>query len=108
MQRVLLGSALSSASRALLIGWLKGNTTGDTRLRAGLPRSWIVGDKTGTGIPTNSFGDSDTANDIAIAWPPNRAPIIIAAYLTQSKLQAARREAAIASVGRIVGKYFNS
>ena len=108
VQRVILGAALGGASRALLIGWLKGNTTGDTRLRAGLPHSWVVGDKTGTGIPTNRFGDSDTANDVAVAWPPKRAPVIIAAYLTQSKLRAAQREAAIASVGRIVGKYFNS
>jgi beta-lactamase class A len=108
MQRVLLGSALGAVSRARLIALLKGNTTGDTRLRAGLPASWSVGDKTGTGIPTNSFGDSDTANDIAIAWPPDRAPIVIAAYLTQSKLRAAQREATIASVGRIVARTFNS
>lgn len=108
MRRVLLGSALRGASRARLIALLKGNTTGDTRLRAGLPRSWVVGDKTGTGIPTNSFGDSDTANDIAIAWPPDRAPIVIAVCLTQSKLRAAQRDAAIASVGRLVAETFNS
>jgi beta-lactamase class A len=108
MQRVLLGSALSHASRARLIALLEGNTTGDTRLRAGLPHSWVVGDKTGTGIPTNDFGDSDTANDIAIAWPPNRAPLIITVYLTQSKLRAAQREAAIASVGRLAAETFNS
>lgn len=108
MQRVILGQALSGTSRARLIALLKGNTTGDTRLRAGLPRSWVIGDKTGTGLATNSFGDSDTANDIAIAWPPNRAPILIAAYLTQSKLRAPQREAAIASVGKIVARTFNS
>ncbi len=108
IQRVTLGSALSTASRKLLIALLKGNTTGDTRLRAGLPRTWAVGDKTGTGIPTNSFGDSDTANDIAIAWPPNRAPLIITVYLTKCTLPAAGRDAAIASVGQIVARTFNS
>lgn len=108
IQRVTLGSALSRASRARLIALLESNTTGDTRLRAGLPRTWVVGDKTGTGIPTNSFGDSDTANDIAIAWPPNRAPIVIAVYLTQCKLRATQRDAAIASVGQIVASTFNS
>jgi beta-lactamase class A len=108
IQRVILHSALNGASRARLTAWLKGNTTGDARLRAGLPRTWVVGDKTGTGIPVNSFGDSDTANDIAIAWPPNRAPIVMTVYLTQSKLRAAQRDAAIAGVGQIVARTFNS
>jgi beta-lactamase class A len=35
------------------------NKTGDNRLRAGLPRGWRVGDKTGTG--------NGSKNDIAIA-----------------------------------------
>lgn len=108
MRRVLAGSALSGASRARLITLLKNNTTGGTRLRAGLPGSWIVGDKTGTGLRNNAHGDSDTANDIAIAWPPNRPPILIGAYLTECKLAASQREAALASVGRLVGTTFNS
>src|ERR1051326_2689529 len=59
--------ALSDASRALLTKWMIGNTTGNDRIRAGLPKEWRVGDKTGT-------GPHAATNDIAIAWPPGRAP----------------------------------
>ena len=57
---LLLGPALDAAGRSQLQAWLLANTTGDHRLRAGLPSDWIVGDKTGT-------GENGTANDVAIA-----------------------------------------
>ena len=37
LQRILLGNVLSKSSEALLIGWLTASTTGEARLRAGLP-----------------------------------------------------------------------
>lgn len=102
MRRILLGSALTHASKERLINWLVRCRTGSTCLRAGLPASWRIGDKTGSGGPVNAAGDSSTRNDIAIAWPPNRAPWLIAAYLTGSKLAAEKRDAVLASVGRMV------
>jgi beta-lactamase class A len=92
MHRLLLGEVLSAASKAQLTAWLVGNKTGDTRLRAGLP-GWRVGDKTGT-------GDHGTANDIGIAWPPGRKPILVTVYLTGTSTSAEQRSAAIAAVGR--------
>ncbi|MBC7506718.1 MAG: class A beta-lactamase [Sandarakinorhabdus sp.] len=76
---LLLGNVLSAASRDQLTRWLVANTTGDTRLRAGLPKGWIVGDKTGT-------GGHGTVNDIAIVWPTRAAqgPVIIASLITGS------------------------
>ena len=78
-ERLLLGNVLSAASRDQLTRWLVANTTGDTRLRAGLPKGWIVGDKTGT-------GGHGTVNDIAIVWPTRAAqgPVIIAILITGS------------------------
>jgi beta-lactamase class A len=58
-----------------LTQWLIGNKTGDTRLRAGLPKGWRVGDKTGA-------GERGTTNDVGIVWPPGRAPVLVAIYLT--------------------------
>jgi beta-lactamase class A len=49
LNRLVLGSALTTAARKQLKDWLLGNTTGDTRIRAGVPRGWLVADKTGTG-----------------------------------------------------------
>ncbi|EJL21856.1 beta-lactamase class A [Caulobacter sp. AP07] len=98
LRALTLGAALSPASRQQMVDWLLANQTGDKRLRAGLPAGWKVGDKTG------SWGDGKggTTNDIAVIWPPGRAPILIAAYLTQAKVDSAARDAVIAEVARIV------
>ena len=94
VQTLLLGNALSAASRQLLQQWLVGNTTGDKRLRAGLPPGWRVGDKTGT--------NQTDANDIGITWPTNgRAPLIITAYLAESAASSAVKEATLAGVARL-------
>jgi hypothetical protein len=49
LRKTVLGTALSASSRKQLIAWLVANKTGDKRLRAGVPRGWRVGDKTGSG-----------------------------------------------------------
>jgi beta-lactamase class A len=95
LQKLLLGKALAPASREQLTNWMIANKTGDARLRAGLPHDWRIGDKTGT-------GERGTANDIAIAWPPGRKPIIVAVYLTGSTVSPDQQSAAIADVARAV------
>lgn len=95
LNTLVLEPTLSRASRDQLIAWLVGNKTGDKRLRAGLPAGWRVGDKTGT-------GENGTANDIAVIWPPERAPILLTVYLTESKGSPDARNALIAEVGRLV------
>ena len=94
MQKLVAGDVLSAASRDRLIGWLVANKTGDRRLRAGVPAGWRVGDKTGT-------GGHGSANDIAVAWPPGRAPVFITAYYTGSTISDEARSAVIAEAGRI-------
>ncbi|HEX4193150.1 MAG TPA: serine hydrolase, partial [Stellaceae bacterium] len=95
-----LGKALTPASRAQLTRWMIGNKTGDARLRDGFPHArfpneWRIGDKTGT-------GERGTANDIAIAWPPSREPIIVTTYLTESTVSPDQQNAAIADVARSI------
>lgn len=99
LRTVLLGEALATASRERLIDWLVASTTGKTRLRAGLPGDWRVGDKTGT-------CDRGFANDVAIAWPPGREPILIAAYLAGAEASFEDCSAALAEVGRGVAEAF--
>ncbi|WP_307730598.1 serine hydrolase [Sorangium atrum] len=86
-------------SRARLVGWMVRSTTGLARLRAGLPKDWVVGDKTGT-------GENGAANDVAVAWPPSRAPIVIASFIKAPSASADARNAAHAEVGRIVTEAF--
>jgi beta-lactamase class A len=97
LRSLVLGDALTPPSKARLTGWLVGNKTGDTRLRAGLPRDWRVGDKTGA-------GERGTNNDVGVLWPPNRAAVIVAAYLTGTEAPADRRNATIAAVGQAVAE----
>ncbi|MFI4978774.1 MAG: class A beta-lactamase [Nevskiales bacterium] len=99
LQAILLGKALSPASLQNIQAWLIANTTGGSRLRAGLPADWRVGDKTGT-------GEHGATNDIAILWPPGRPPILVAAYLTDSAAPAAERGEALAEVGRVIARLF--
>lgn len=77
LETLLLGDALAPASQARLIGWMVDTKTGLNRLRAGVPSGWKAGDKTGTGYGP---GRPTRVNDIAIIWPPKRAPLIVAAF----------------------------
>jgi beta-lactamase class A len=101
MQTLLIGEMLSEASKKQLTQWLIGNKTGDTRLRAGLPVGWRIGDKTGT-------GERGSTNDIAIVWPPNHAPILVAVYLTETAAPAEKRNAVHADIARAIVKGMGS
>jgi beta-lactamase class A len=94
MQKILLGHTLSDTSREQLIAWLCATSTGDAKLRAGVPKGWKVGDKTGSG----SRGES---NDVAIIWPPGRKPLLVTAYYANSATDDATRNHVVAEVGRI-------
>ena len=97
LQALLFGDGLAPSSREQLKAWLLGCKTGDKRLRAGLPEGWQCGEKTGS---DESHGST---NDIGVLWPPQpRQPVIVAAYLTQTKAKYEDREAAIADVARAV------
>ena len=85
LQKILLGRTLSAASRNQLIEWLKASTTGNPRIRAGVPAGWEVGDKTGSG----NHGES---NDVAIIWPPQRQPLLVSAYYANSTMDDAGRK----------------
>ncbi|MET7707462.1 class A beta-lactamase [Micromonospora sp. NPDC005413] len=90
-----VGDALEPADRDLLCGWLRGNTTGGALIRAGVPAGWVVGDKTGTG----GYG---TRNDIAVIWPPDRAPIVLAVLSSRGEKDASHDDALIAQAARVV------
>ncbi len=95
LHRLTLGTVLSPAGRAQLLGWLRGNRTGDARLRARLPQGWAAGERTGT-------GPNGTSNDVGLLWPPGTAPLLVAAYLTESAADTATRDAALADVGAVI------
>jgi beta-lactamase class A len=100
MQKALLGDALSDASRRQLQTWLIGDKVGDKRLRAGLPPSWRIGDKTGT-------GERGSTNTVAIIWPPGRAPLIATVYYTESSAPMDVRNAIHKEIGGLILETFS-
>lgn len=105
VRRLTTGTVLKPESRERLLGWMENTSTGARRLRAGLPRSWRIGNKTGTG---RAEGTTNKCNDVAIAFPPGRAPIIVAAYFDSGEYTPqveARHEAVLAQVGKLAAEW---
>ena len=98
LKRLALDDALTAPQRAQLQDWLVGNTTGDARIRAGVPAGWRVGDKTGT-------GDYGSTNDVAVLWPSQRAPVTLAIYLTGTAPDAKPRNEIVAQAARVAADW---
>jgi beta-lactamase class A len=105
--RLVLGDVLSPASRAQLARWMVETRTGLKRLRAGVPAGWQAGDKTGTGYGP---GRPSRINDIAVVWPPQRPPIVVAAFMETPSADEfhAPHEAVLAAAMRIAMKPFQA
>jgi beta-lactamase class A len=99
LNRILLGNVLLEPSRQFLTGWLCRNTTGNAKLRAGLPLPWTVGDKTGS-------GRHGASGDLAIAWPPGAKPMLLVVYMVESKLTGHSQDAGFAEIGRDVAQRY--
>jgi beta-lactamase class A len=84
MKRLLVDRNDRYSERAPLIELMLACKTADSRIRAGLPKGWKSGNKTGT-------GENGSTNDL-----------LVAAYYTGSKAELAAREKVLAAVGRIV------
>ncbi|NVI83185.1 class A beta-lactamase [Janthinobacterium sp. BJB401] len=95
LQQLLLENSLPAPQRQQLDTWMRGNTTGDKRIRAGVPAGWQVADKTGSG----AYG---SVNDIGVAYPPSGAPLVIAVYYTREQKKADTNQDIITAATRIV------
>ena len=94
LRKYAIGNLLPKRGRGLLDDWLRRNTTGDAAIRAGVPAGWTVGDKTGA-------AEYGTRNDVAVVWPPHRAPIVLAILSTKTTQDAAYDDALVAAAARI-------
>jgi beta-lactamase class A len=94
LRTFVLGDALAEDERALLTEWLVGNTTGADLIRAGVPDGWVVGDKTGNG----GYG---TRNDIAVVWPPDGGPVVVAVLSSRDVQGAAHDDRLVADAAAV-------
>lgn len=97
LEHLLLGDRLSPASRQQLLDWMLANKTGDTRIRAGVPANWRVGDKTGT-------SGKGAISDVAILFPPDRKPVLLTIYIAEATRKTEELSALQAAVARIVAE----
>lgn len=97
--RLLTSDVLSDSSKRLLGNWLVASKTGSSRLRAGLPVNWTIGDKTGMGM-------NGAANNFAVAWPPGRAPIIMTVFMSGSDEKVAVLDAGHAEIAAAIADSF--
>jgi beta-lactamase class A len=95
LRTCLIGDALSASGREQLGRWLEASQTDGEKLRAGLPPGWRLGSKTGS-------GRHGSTNDVGIFWPPQRPPVLVAVYITNTSASEADRNAAIAAVAQRV------
>jgi beta-lactamase class A len=88
---------IASLGASLLVGGVYSlpNRTGDTRLRAHLPRGREAGERTGT-------GPHRRINDVGLLWPPGGAPLLVPACLTEGAADTAARDEPLADVGAAV------
>jgi len=100
IQRLVLGNVLSESSRHRLDDWLRQNETGALMIRAGVPKTWIVGDKTGRCA-------NGATNDVAIIRPPGRAPILVAFYSIGSTSLADDRAGTVAEAARAIVEFLS-
>ncbi len=96
LRAFVLGDVLGKNERAQLEQWLRNNTTGGELIRAGMPKGWAVGDKTGAG---QGYG---TRNDIAVVWRPNAAPVVMAILSNRTKADAKYDNKLIAEAASVV------
>jgi len=97
VKRFVTGGVLTSTSRDQLIDWMVNCKTGDKRLRAGLPKTWKIGDKTGN-------NGKDAAGDIAVAWPKPDQPVVIAAYTQGGAPTPPQLETVFKAIGEMAGQ----
>jgi beta-lactamase class A len=105
VRRITTGALLNPGSRQRLLQWMENTNTGQRRLRAGLPRDWRSGNKTGTG---RAEGTTNKCNDVAITFPPGRSAVVVAAYFDSGEYTPqveARHEAVLAKVGSIAAEW---
>ena len=97
LDKILLGKTLKPTSRERLAQWMIGDRVAGPLLRKALPEDWRIADKTGS-------GGHGSRGIVAVLWPPNRAPLVAAVYLTDTAASIDARNAAIEKIGAALVK----
>jgi beta-lactamase class A len=106
LARLKRGQLLSTANSDWMMQTMMANTTGHSRLRAGAPRDWEIGDKTGTGQDWD--GASVGINDIALMTAPDGRTYAVAVMIQRTKQGLGARRQFMQSVSRAVVEHWRA
>jgi beta-lactamase class A len=96
------GWLLSPRSSAFLLETMAKTRTFPDRLKAGVPKGWLLAHKTGTSSTWK--GVTGATNDVGILIAPNAGSFVIAAvFISNSRRSDQDRAALIANVARAAG-----
>ena len=95
LRTVFTGTVLKPESLKLLRDWMVATTTGNARIRAGVPSGAVVADKTGSGA-------NNATNDVGVVWLPNKPPVFLSIYTSGGTLDADGRNKIIADITKLV------
>ncbi|GAA0356394.1 class A beta-lactamase [Bacillus horti] len=101
LEAYIFGDILPEDKRSILIDWMLGNATGDELIRAGAPEGWTVADKSGAG----GYG---TRNDIAVVWPPDGDPIVMAVLSSRDTQDASYDNSLVAQAAKVTLETFKN
>lgn len=93
LEALLFGEVLEPGSAAQLRQWMIDDKVADALIRAHLPDSWVIGDKTGA-------GGHGTRGIIAFIQPDDRSRYMAAIYLTESAADFELRNRVLAEIGK--------
>lgn len=103
---IIYGDVLPPAERAEIRQWMIETQTGANRVRAGLPKDWVAGDKTGT---SGRIGDISNYVDIGFAEPDKERPAIAFAAYYRARgggdAVSAMAEQTLMRVGRVIREF---
>jgi len=95
LRTIFTGTILKPESLDLLKTWMVATSTGDARIRAGVPKGAVVADKTGAGA-------NNATNDVGVVWLPNKPPVFLSIYTSGGPLDAGGRNRVIADITKLV------
>jgi beta-lactamase class A len=98
------GQLLSKESTEKLLAVMGETTTGGDRLKAGTPKNWQLGHKTGTGRSWK--GITSATNDVGILRSPNGGKVAVAVFIAASAKSNDDRAAVIAKVAELVTSWY--
>lgn len=93
LETLLFGEVLQPASAAQLRQWMIDDEVADALIRANLPESWVIGDKTGAG----GYGSRSI---VAFIEPDDGSRYMAAIYVTESKADFSLRNQVVAEIGQ--------